>query len=134
MSTYGLGQPSECKRRLEASLPRDGGFSASVRVTPRDRHERQCPAYDADHYEVQAFHARASTDLLDLLEEALKAVPGVYATTQVRRTSDSVLAGNTFTNPAWPAPLGAARRGRHDLRPQVLALIRDEPTGSRDGG
>lgn len=105
-----------------------------MRVTPRDQHERQCPAYDAEHYEVHAFYTTTGADSLDVLEEALRAVPGVYATTQVRRTSDSVLAGNMFTNPAWPAPLGAARRGRHDLRPQVLALIRDKPPGSHDGG
>ena len=134
MSTYSLGQPGECRHRLEVSLPRDGGFSATVRVTPRDRRERKCPAYDADHYEVQAFYTRASTDLLDQLEDALKAVPGVYVTTQVRRTSDSVLAGNVFTNPAWPGSARHRPRGRHDLRPQVLALVRDEPPGSRDGG
>lgn len=30
-------------------------------------------------------------------EEALKAVPGVYATTQVRRASDRITAPNVFT-------------------------------------
>ena len=123
MSTYRLGMPGDCKRRLEALLPKNGGISATVRVIPRDQHERQCPAYGAEHYEVHAFYTTTIADSLDVLEEALKAVPGVYATTQVRRTSDSVLAGNMFTNPEWPAPLGPARR-----RPPRPA--RPSPAGS----
>lgn len=125
MSTYMLGMPAELKHRLESTLPRYAGHSPAVKVTSRDRHERTCPAYDADHYEVQAYYTVLSADALTALEAALQAAPGVYATTQVRRTSDSVLAGNMFTNPEWPPALGTARRGRHALRPQVIALMKD---------
>ncbi len=53
-------------------------------------------------------------------------MPGIYATTQVRVTDPGVSLVNTFTNPAWPPALGAARRDRDSLRPQVIALVKDE--------
>lgn len=119
MSTYQLPFPSELKRQLEGSLPRQyGTYSPVVRVTPRDRAERKCPVYDADHYEVQAYYATTDSDSLDLLEQALHELPGVYVTTQVRGR-------NEVTNPDFPARLGASRRGLHELRPQVIALIGD---------
>jgi hypothetical protein len=127
LSAYRLGLPSDFKRRLQASLPAYSGVPVSVGdPVPRNRQERRCAAYEADHYEVRAFYTTVSRESLDMLEEALKAVPGVYATTQVRRASDRVTAPNVFTNPDWPPPLGTERRDRNDLRPQVLALIRDE--------
>lgn len=108
MSTIKLGLPSELKRRLEYSLPsQPGAGRPAVRVTPRDRRERRCAAYAADHYEVQAFTTTTSADSLRALEEALQAVPGVYATTQVRVDDPGASLANTFTSPArgterWP--------------------------------
>lgn len=124
MSTYRLGPPSDFKRRMEASL--------NIRVVPRDQRERRHAAYDADHYEMCAYYTTVSHESLDVLEKALKAVPGVYATTQVRRASDRVTAKNIFTNPGWPAKLGTERRDRNELRTQVLVFIRDEePSAAR---
>lgn len=121
MTTYRIGLPSEVKRELEYTLPRQAGTSAPVvRVTPRDRDQRKCAAYEAHHYEVQAFYTTTDTESLDLLEKALRELPGVYMTTQVRGRGC-----NKVTNSAWPAALGTSRRGFHELRPQVLALIRD---------
>jgi len=120
MTTHKIGMPSELRRRLEYLLPRQNGYSPVVRVTPRDHCERKCPAYAADHYEVQAYYTTTDTDSLDLLEKALRGVPGVYVTTQVRGRGR-----NEVANPEWPAAAGAGRRGFHDLRPQVLALISD---------
>ncbi len=125
MSARTLGMPADLKRRLTYSLPGHGGTPA-VRITPRDRNERKCAAYAADHYEIQAYYTTTSADVLTALEEALKAVPGVYATTQVRINDPGVSLANTFTNPEWPHALGAGRRDRDSLRPQVIALIRDE--------
>jgi hypothetical protein len=121
VTTFRLGQPAELRDRLQAELPRQPGATLGVRVTPRDRRERRCPAYDADHYEVHAFYTTANLDALTVLETALRAVPGVYLTTRVQPG----LGGNIFSNPAWPDALGIARRDRNDLRPQVIALIRD---------
>jgi hypothetical protein len=128
VTTHKLGMPADLKRQLEYALPRQHGkYPPAVRVTPRDHRERRCAAYDADHYEVQAYYTTTSADSLSVLEEALKAVPGVYATTQVRAGDPGVSRKNTFTSPDWPLPLGTARLGRDDLRPQVIALIRDDP-------
>lgn len=122
MTTYRLPYPAELVRKLQGSLPREtAGGMLCVRVTPRDRDQRRCAAYDADHYEVQAFYTTMSPALLGELEAALAEVPGVYLTTQVCGAGDR----NTVINPAWPAALGERRRAFHDLRPQVLALIRD---------
>jgi hypothetical protein len=121
MTTYETGLPSELKRRLEYVLPRQHGTcSPIIRVTPRDRAERKCAAYAADHYEVQAYYTTTDADSLDLLEKTLGELPGVYMTTQVHGRDR-----NELTNPEWPAAAGTARRGFHDLRPQVIALISD---------
>lgn len=120
MTTYRL--PSELKRDLESALPRRQGATLSVRVIPRDRAERRCSAYEADHYEVRAFYTMTDADALDLLEKALADIPGVYLTTQLSR---GVRDRNMVTNPVWPAALGQRRRDFHSLRPQVLALVRD---------
>jgi hypothetical protein len=120
VTTYRLGFPSELKRHLECTLPHPRGCSLGVRVTPRDRAERRCPVYDADHYEVQAYYTSFDPGLLDQLEKTLRELPGVYLTTQVRGRGR-----NEVTNPEWPAALGLSRRGFHELRPQVLALIGD---------
>jgi hypothetical protein len=121
VTTYRLGFPSELKRRLECTLPRHQGCSLGVRVTPRDRAERKCPVYEADHYEVQVYYSSLDPALLDQLEKALRDLPGVYRTTQVLGTRGR----NEVTNPEWPAALGLTRRGFHEMRPQVLALIGD---------
>jgi hypothetical protein len=98
-----------------------------VRVTPRDRGERKCAAWAAHHYEVHAYYTTSDQDSLELLEEALGAVPGVYLTTQVHGHRPAAgRNGSIFTNPAWPAPLGTARRDRNSLRTQVLGLICDQ--------
>lgn len=112
--------PSELKRQLERTLPDREGATLWVRVTPRDRRERKCAVYAADHYEVQAYYTSTDRHALDLLERALGELPGVYLTTQVHGRDR-----NAVTNSAWPAALGERRRGFHDLRPQVLALLRD---------
>ncbi|MGH3278120.1 MAG: hypothetical protein ACRDNW_03180 [Trebonia sp.] len=124
-----IGLPSDFERRLTAVLPVHGGLPPSVEAFPYDRHERPCAAGNADHYEVHARYAAAGESALDSLEGALKALPGVYATTQVRdgRRADGGRSWrNTFTNPAWPGALGTERPNCHELRPQVLALIRAE--------
>jgi hypothetical protein len=122
MSTYRLALPSELERRLQGSLPRQhGAYPPVVRVTPRDRVERKCPVYAADHYEVQAYYMTTDSDSLDLLEQAFRELPGVYVTTQVRGRGC-----NEVTNPDFPFRLGAGRRGLRELRPQVIALIADD--------
>ena len=115
MTTY----PPELKRQLERTLPRQNGTSPVVRVTPRDRAHRKCAVWNADHYEVQCFYTTMSAETLDRLEMALREIPGVYLTTQVRGVGGL---RNEVTNPEWPPALGTSRRGLHDLRPQVLAL------------
>lgn len=119
MKTHRIGYPSELKRQLEGVLP-GRERTLVVRVTPRDRAHRKCAAWNADHYEVQAYYAVTSREALDVLEKALGDVPGVYLTTQVRGAGQI---RNEVTNPGWPAALGTSRRGLHELRPQVLALI-----------
>jgi hypothetical protein len=110
------------KAELQHSLPRPRETgSLVIRVTPRDRAERRCAAYDADHYEIQAYYTTTNPDALDRLEKALRELPGVSATTQFRGQG-----GRTeVTNPDWPVRLGTRRRDLHMLRPQVMALIAD---------
>ncbi len=111
--------PSELRRQLECALPRQNGtLPPVVRVTPRDDAHRKCAAWSAHHYEVQVYYTTTDSGSLDRLEQALREMPGVYLTTQVRGRGR-----NEVTNPEWPAALGASRRGFHDLRPQVLALV-----------
>lgn len=122
MTTHRLPYPAELVRKLQGILPRQAAWGMLyVRVTPRDLHQRKCAAYEAEHYELQAFYTTMSPNSLDRLEAAVAELPGVYVTTQVRGEKDR----NTVMNPVWPAALGERRRGFHDLRPQVLALIRD---------
>lgn len=122
MTTHRLPYPADLAKNLQGALPRETAWGAlCVRVTPRDHAQRKCAAYEADHYELAAFYTTMSPDPLDQLETALAEVPGVYVTTQVRGEKDR----NTVINPMWPDALGVRRRGFHDLRPQVLALIRD---------
>lgn len=122
MTTYRFGLPAELKRALEYVLPRQHGtYSPIVRVTPRDRTGRRCAAWAADHYEVRAYYTTTDLDSLNQLEKALGERPGAYATTQVLRDQGR----NKVTNPEWPTVAGTARRGFHELRPQVLALVRD---------
>jgi hypothetical protein len=125
MSTLRLGMPADLKRRLEHSLRSGTRHRPVVRVTPRDHRERKCAAYEADHYEVQAYYTTTSAGSLSVLEEVLRSVPGVYATTQVRAIDPGASLANTFTNPAWPPALGTRRRDRDRLRPQVIAFIKD---------
>lgn len=122
MTTHRLPYPAELKRMLQGALPcPPTGGVLHVQVTPRDRGQRKCSAYKADHYELQAFYTTMSSTSLDQLEAALAKLPGVYVATQVCGEKGH----NAVTNPAWPTELGTGRRGFRDLRPQVLALIRD---------
>ena len=124
MTTDRLGLPSELKRRLQYTLPRQHGIHAPVvRVTPRDDVGRRCAAWAAEYYEVQAYYTTIEADSLDRLEQALGEMPEVHVATQVRRRQGR----NELTNPEWPAALGVSRRGFNELRAQVLALVRDEP-------
>ncbi len=79
---------------------------------------------------MHAFCVTSEIESLAALEDAMKAMPGVYLTTQVRvrGIGSRGLPENEFTNPAWPAALGTARRDRNSLRVQVIALIKDEGT------
>jgi hypothetical protein len=120
MATYRLGSPSELKRSLEYALPRQyETYAPVVRVAPRDAAFRKCAVWAAEMYEIQAFYTTTDADSLDQLEDALGEMPEVFLTAQVRPERGR----NTVTNPVWPAPLGVSRRGFHELRPQVLALI-----------
>src|SRR5262249_28996511 len=85
-------------------------------VTPRGPDERRCPAWSADHYEVNVYYVASDLASLDPLEEGLKAVPGVYLTTKVHPAPRGPAGprrrpGNTFTNPDWSPALGSRRRG-----------------------
>lgn len=113
---------AELSYRLENTLPRQHGTSRPVvRVDRRDRAERKsATAWATDHYEVQVYYTTTDTASLNALEDALKAEPGVYLTTQVHPAG----AGVVFTNPAWPSKLGVTRRDRNSLRAQVIALVR----------
>jgi hypothetical protein len=128
--------PADLRRRLEYALPRQHGrYPPVVRVTPRDRDEHRCAAWAADHYEVHAYYTTSDTGSLGPLEDALKAAPGVYLTTQVHgHQPPAGQPGNMFTNPAWPAALGTARRDRNSLRAQVIALIGDEKPAAQRAG
>lgn len=98
----------------------------SINLTALDRDERPCDAGRADHYEVSARYQAVTDESLRILETALTAVPGVYVTTQVRRVHGRSPAKVVFGNPDWPGPLGTGRPDSYGMRPQVLALIRDE--------
>jgi hypothetical protein len=123
-----LGQPAYLAETLKRKLAPHAGY-AVIRVIPRDEDERKCGVRWADHYELRVYYTVTTSATLLLLEEQLREVPGVYALTQVH--SDPVNPRrNVFTNPEWPAKLGTLRRDRDDLRPQVLALIKDPGGGT----
>lgn len=128
MSVKTLGMPAEVRHRLEYKLPKQSGrYVAIVKVSPRDSEEGRCGAWAADHYVVSAFYVTGDHPSLDRLEEAMKAQPGVCMTTQVRpREAYPGDRENVFTNEEWPAALGTARRDRHSMRAQVIAIMRDE--------
>jgi len=111
-------KPSELKRRLESALPRQPE-APFVRITPRDHDERRCPARCADHFEIAASYTDADPRLLEPLEKALGEVPGVYLTTRIHGW------GRPISNYDWPVAWIRRCRGFGNLRPQVLALIRD---------
>jgi hypothetical protein len=127
MSVYKLPYPAELAYRLRGSLPKNpsGASIHNVLVTPRDADERKCAAWCADHYEVSAYYMATDLAGWERLEEALAAVPGVYLTTRVIG-SGTGQHGGWVSNPAWPPRLGTKRRDLRHLRPQVIALIRDE--------
>jgi hypothetical protein len=119
-----LGQPTDLADALARRLTRYDGAIVVVRVTPRDEDEFKVGARWADHYEIRAFYTLTTSTTLDILEGELRDTPGVYMTTQVRPHPANRIR-NIFTNPEWPAKLGERRRDRDELRPQVLALIKD---------
>lgn len=123
MTTYKL--PAELKRHLSARLP----GRPFVEVIPRDARWRKCAAYAADQYEVLVRYTTTDSSTLDALEEAVRAVPGVSATTQIRCVQLRPYPWNRLTNPDWPAALGTSRPDFHMMLPQVLALIPPRATG-----
>ena len=110
MTTYSLKSPAALKRQLQSELPQRPAATLGVIVTPRDREGRNCPAFWSDCYEVQAFYTRSSPEALDQLEEAVRTLPGVRITTQIRDDGTG-RRRNEVTNPEWPAALRRARRG-----------------------
>ena len=84
MTTYSLKYPAALKRQLQSELPQRPAATLGEIVTPRDREGCKCPAFWSDCYEVQAFYTRSSPEALDQLEEAVRTVPGVRITTQIR--------------------------------------------------
>jgi hypothetical protein len=114
--------PAELRQQLEYTLPGDARSRVMVKVTPRDHAELKCAAYEADHYEIQAYYHRMGHELLGPLQRALQEVPGVYLTTQI--WGNFPQRGTTVSNPDWPERLGSKRREGHLLRPQVMGLIR----------
>lgn len=126
-----LGEPAQFRRQLLYRLPR----LPAVEVTPRAADESRCPAWRADHYEIHAYYtATAGADAeaaYAALEAALRAIPGVYATTLAEPKVAWPQKVVEFSNPDWPARLGTARRDRNALRMQVMALIRPEAWGEK---
>lgn len=120
MSTRTLPYPSRLRDQLTDELPGIRG-NGSVQVTPRDRHGRRCAVWDADFYEVAAYYVALGTPL-DTLEAALRARPGTVRTTQISGFPALIRDAD------WPGFF--RRRDRHDLRPQVLAMIADTPDRS----
>ena len=80
MSTSTLPYPAQLERELKYKLPRE---VYGIHVIPRDETGRKCAAWRADFYEVKArlVHTPLPGEL-DPVEDALKAIPGVYRTTQ----------------------------------------------------
>jgi hypothetical protein len=109
-------KPSELKRRLQSTLPRQPDVPF-VRITPRDQDERRCTARSADHYEVAAYYTDRNPGLLQPLEKALGEVPGVYMTTRIHGW------GPPVSNPDWPVAWMRRCRGFGNLAPQVVALM-----------
>ncbi len=95
-----------------------------VQVTPRTADGRKSSVWAADFYEVAAYYVTSDPALLGPLEDALKAIPGVYRTTRVVPSDDPGLSRrhNVIRDPDWP--VGSTRRDKM-LRVQVLALLRD---------
>ena len=87
MNGFGLvteiGSPAQVRDRLRAGLP------APIRarlhhltVEPCDERGRRRAAWTAHHYRMHAYSA-SSAEPLGPLEEALRAIPGVYETHQI---------------------------------------------------
>lgn len=108
-----LPLPADLARHLGDRLP----GHPFVKVFPRDRHEKRCAAYAADHYELLAYYIEMGTDLAPLAA-AFLAEPGVYATlTYTGRNADKLRYSE------WPI----GYRDVASWRPQVRALIRATP-------
>jgi hypothetical protein len=124
MTVTTLGRPADLEAALRRRLDHPAGSTLVIRVIPRDEKEIKCGARWADHYEARVYYTVVTPETLPVLEGQLQDIPGVYATTQVHADPGNPWK-NVFTNPGWPAKLGIRRRDRNELRPQVLALIRD---------
>jgi hypothetical protein len=112
--------PKQLSMELYYQLPEDriGHRPHAPNVVPLDTDERRCAAYRADHYWIWCCCVAAEPEPIPALEEAFKAIPGVYRTTQVY--------GSKPVDPDWPLP-----QVRHrDYRPQVWALMRDPVGGA----
>jgi hypothetical protein len=81
VSTRTLPYPAQLERELEYKLRPLGVYG--VRVTPCDDRGRKSAAWSAAYYEIKVrFVHTPKPGELDPVEAALKAIPGVYRTTQ----------------------------------------------------
>lgn len=130
MSVSTFPRPAQLKERLEVSLAATLSIRLyerlHVSVSPRDERGRKAPsAAKAAYYELSIFYnggtATTAEDpfLLDGIESAVKAVPGVYRTTRVSPDDHGFPAG--IDDQDWPV----YRSRTECLRPSVLALLRD---------
>lgn len=133
MSTKSLPNPAQLERELEYQLRKLGVYG--VKVKPYASDGRKSAAWCADFYEIKArLVSTPRPGELDPIEEALKAVPGVYRTTQ----EALAVAGDPVTgqgalptrllDPDWPVDRKKAF-GDPWTTPGALALIAD-PEGA----
>lgn len=112
-----MSRPStgELARRIGEGIGPELTGQVCFRVTRLDRDgRRRVAGWDTEWYEVSAYYTAMGTPL-DGLEAALKTWPGVVRTTRVTGFPAQI------RDEDWPG--WTRRRDRHNLRPQVLALI-----------
>ena len=121
MSVRTLPTPKQLSRELPYQLPRDR-FGSEVNipiVMPLDENGYRCAACKADHYWIRCCYVVTDPEPIPALEEAFKAIPGVYRTTQAY--------GGKPADPDWPRmPVLASGP---DTRPGAWALMRDPEAG-----
>lgn len=137
MSISTFPYPAQLKEQLETSLRAAlgiGRYDTGLHVWA-ERHDergRKAPtAAKTAYYEVGVFHnggsATTAADpfLLDSIESAVRALPGVYRTTRVNPDDHGYPAG--IDDQDWP--VYRSRGDRDGLRVQVLALMCDAGRG-----